>query len=303
MPQSSESHGLGRVKWAVTGLLVWLAGMLVLYEFLAARQADLEVAAGYRQIHELMNRLRDARLRGSQAERARRDWTGKVAKLQAAAAQAGAAARNSRLPPGIYDGAAFLVAHPEVKAAFTANMRANIAILFGPLFRSLRLGPEEIAAFEDVMLAAGSRTLLGGEKDGTRVTYEFSTADSAVSPQDTEAQIRGVLGADGYAQYCDFQTTARMRGSLGRAAQQLYFKSEPLTSAQTEQLAQIARQAQTSGGSTLIEGMPWDAVIDGAQAVLSPAQLEALRGLRQQAYYMQLQSQAMMQEARKSGSP
>lgn len=134
-------------------------------------------------------------------------------------------------------------------------------------------------------------------------------------PIDLQTNMRTLLGDAGFQQYQQYTRTLPLHNTIDEVASRLYDTAAPLTAAQAEQLTQIMRQtpfrtpipgfqgntaagtfvsvgtyngAKTQlnlqGGSTLTD---WhepvsDAAVAQAAAVLSPAQLAALRQVQEQ---------------------
>ena len=146
-----------------------------------------------------------------------------------------------------------------------------------------------------------------------REQFEKLLADRRQEKQAEVAKLRKMLGEDAFKQFAQYTATMAERNVADQMAGQLYFTDAPLTAAQADQLAQILAQnrysPQAEPTSTLngihitpqalqarvgqvmqqqgMSMMDWlapvtDAAVSKAQAVLTPAQLAALKQVQAQ---------------------
>ena len=199
-----------------------------------------------------------------------------------------------------------LLDDPEVQRLAAVQQRASLDERFAALFRSLRLTPEQLerfkdllvekrAAVADVMAAARAEGMTGREsRDELRALVQNAQGE-------VDASIRSLLGEAGFLQYESYERTLPQRGTVERLNERLSYSGNPLSAGQAEQLVQVlaanpgerapgdranlavaapgARFGLTGGGG----GAPiTDQAIAQASTVLQPKQLEALQQLQQE---------------------
>ena len=180
--------------------------------------------------------------------------------------------------------AALLAAYPKLAALDAKAFRASLAVEFRPLYRSLKLTPEQIVKFEslmaghqeevmDTVTTASSQGL--GSDDATIVAVllqeneEFRTSQMAL------------LGDAGYQQLQQFIRAMPMQGIVHDVADAVALSSSPLTGQEADQLSRILANSNSrfqNGRSADPAAINWSLVLTQAQSVLSKPQFNALQG-------------------------
>ncbi len=213
---------------------------------------------------------------------------------------------------------------PEMQRLMALQQKAALDGRYGALFKSLNLSGDKLATFKS-LLAEKEATL----QDTMRVAREQGIDPRsdpegfkklmATTAAESNAAIKAAIGDAAYAEYEQYQATAPQRAVVSQLQQSLSYTSEPLTTAQADQLVQLLAATTTpTGGSEMIGGggrggpmgggpgggnsvQITTAAVTQAQTVLSATQLQALQDLQtlQQA---QRQAQQLMRESG-AGSP
>jgi hypothetical protein len=216
----------------------------------------------------------------------------------------------SRTPVRRATGVARLMENPEFVEALSRQHHAMLDARFGPLFRMLGLGPEELAAFKSLLV----------EKENVAldvVTVSEALPDGPLSPDELRASIRaaqaqveqaihGALGSERYEIYRDFERSLPQRATVAQLERRLSYSDAPLSVAQAENLTQImvtlAPTRPVAEPSPLVsvllragvpEAIPMlptnaasgrvtDGVVTQAQSLLTPTQLQALKELQRE---------------------
>ena len=178
--------------------------------------------------------------------------------------------------------------HPEYQRFSREVARRDLWRQYGRLYLALKIPPERVAQFEQVMV----------EYDWQRVDVESAARaqglpDSATPIPKMLADIetnrnvalRQLLGSDQHAEYERFRHTAGIRFEITDwMAGALYETRDPLTGVQAGRLTDILARHTIAG-----EKMPvstseilWDSALEEAREALSPLQMRFLESLRAQ---------------------
>lgn len=245
---------------AVLALAITFTGV----EIHAARSAQDDLRVADTQIAALNEQLRDVQVKIDVASAAERT---SAEQRREAAQRAAVVRRDAR--------AAFFQRHPEIREVLREQWRATADGQYRPLFRSLRLTPEQIERMKDLLAqGVGSMITVG---DGERVIYRTDGDHSTAM-----AELRQLLGEEGFRQYQEYdrlvlpawQMTIQVAGAL--------FDTEaPLTSAQGESLLGILANHRVPDPTGV--GRPpfdWPAIMPLASQALSPRQVAVLDAYR-----------------------
>jgi hypothetical protein len=206
---------------------------------------------------------------------------------------------------------------PEMQRALALQQKAALDGRYGALFKSLNLSPEKLAAFKSLL----------AEKEATMMDTMRAAREQGIDPRndpegfkklmattqaEVDASIKTALGDDAYAQYQQYQATEPQRNVVSQLQKSLSYTSDPLTTAQAEQLVQVlaANSSQSTasappdgGGRGGFMGGPGGgggggatittAAVAQAQTVLSASQLQALQDLQTLQQAQQQAQQAM----------
>lgn len=207
---------------------------------------------------------------------------------------------------------------PEMQRLMALQQKAALDGRYGTLFKSLNLSPEKLSAFKNLLAekeATMMDTMRAAREQGIdpRSDPEAFKKLMATTQAETNAAIKAAIGDAAFAEYQNYETTAPQRAVVSQLQQALSY-SEPLTTAQSEQLVQLlAANSAPAGTATGVSpegaaggrGGPFGGgpggrtvaitteTITQAQTVLSSTQLQALQELQtlQQA---QRQAQQLM---------
>lgn len=174
----------------------------------------------------------------------------------------------------------------DYQQAFLRAIRASTRLDYAALYRSLNLTAEQIARFEDLVVAraasssdlAGARLSLGLDRTDPAVVAENARLEA-----ESQAQQRAVLGDAGFEALQRFDAASPVRNVLHELAGHLFATEAPLTADQSASLGEIVARRFPPGvdvGSRLrTEPAAWDAMVQEARAVLSPAQAATLAAM------------------------
>jgi RNA polymerase sigma factor (sigma-70 family) len=167
---------------------------------------------------------------------------------------------------------------------------------YGPLYQKLGLKPEQITAFERVLV----------EKNQSILDIWAEAAKQGISPNDPsilkmtsgpiatgEAELRSLLGSQ-FETYKEYSKTLNARSLVSTLAGNIYYTDSPLKGAQGELLAEVIALNTEQKKKPLVtdrEGQiiyktytetDWEKVRQTAQTILSPTQLQMLQSLIEQ---------------------
>lgn len=310
---------------AVAVLALVSVGMSALAWKYYWKSVQLEAAAGGDDVAALRRQLAEAEKRRRELEAvastrgAARVGVAADASAERPAPAEGRGGRGRGGPRG--DDFQAMMDRPEMQRVMALQQKAALDVRFGPLFKSLNLSPEQLAAFKNLL----------AEKEATLMDTMRAAREQGIDPRndpegfkklmattqaETNAAIKTALGDEGYAQYEQYQATQPQRNVVSQL-QQAVGASDPLTAAQAEQLVQVlaANSAQATAGA----GLPPDgggrggfmgggpggggaggggatittAAVAQAQTLLSASQLQALQQLQTLQQAQQQAQQAM----------
>jgi RNA polymerase sigma factor (sigma-70 family) len=274
-----------------TALLALIAALGTAgYQTAAHRAAAAELTAATRDYDAMMTRRRAEELELQRAENELVQLKQAVADAQAkSAADAAAAAERARLaaePP--WDpqaaGKAFVARHPDVKAALTAYGRARARFRFAKFYETAHLTPDQIEKLE-LLMCDGS----GMGTDGPEESKELSLpVGDDLNPEEHYRKLRELLGEETLKALQRYEDREDVRETTVQVAAALWFTDTPLTTEQSDQLAQVLagnRREWKEGNTWHREGFDFDAVIAKAGAFLAPAQLAVIDGLKADQQY------------------
>jgi hypothetical protein len=213
------------------------------------------------------------------------------------AAQPGVAIMAEKRPNSPLSAFLDMLNNPAVQRQneILAKMRLNGQ--YAALFKSLNLTPDQIGQFKDLLVEkemVGFDSMSAARQQGIDAGSDPQGFFQAVAAAEktVDAQISGLLGADGFNQFQQYQATIPARNTSSLLSQALSYTSTPLTDAQTGSVIQILTQ---DGTPALPPSNPF-AVLNGdlgvvkldeqglaqIQGVLSAPQVQALQETIQQ---------------------
>ncbi|MBW8781534.1 MAG: hypothetical protein JF599_06575 [Verrucomicrobia bacterium] len=194
-----------------------------------------------------------------------------------------------------------MLANPEFAKAWNLQQRAQLDNRFAGLFKQLNLSPDQLDKLKGLLVERQTTAMdvyAAAREKGVNPGQNREEIQKMVSDSQAEVDqsIRTTLGDTAYQQYQNYQNTQPQRTVVSQLDQRLSYSASPLTTAQTEflvqALASTSPTATTGGGPDQLPapGGPFgrsganvpitDAVIQQAQGVLTPSQLDALRQLQ-----------------------
>jgi RNA polymerase sigma factor (sigma-70 family) len=265
---------IGGLVTALTGLLLSPLGALLMVAAAAIGAAIYEgkqTADTKAQLAFGQSSLRAAQ-EAFAAEQRRVGTAASYAKAPTATAQASLQRTSSSSPGNIKAvGWAFMERHPEVKQAFQVWADAQTRGTYGDLFRQLGLSADQVRQFLEI-------------KRRGMAFFELSTdlgtialAGSADKQPDAgQAQLRALLGDDGFNAYLAYDSTVGGRQLASGLASILSETDSPLTSDQAQHMVAIFAAAKTPHA----QSYDWAHILAQAQGILSASQLPELQNLR-----------------------
>lgn len=187
---------------------------------------------------------------------------------------------------------AALMANPEFAKAMAIQARAGLDARYADLFKQLKLSPDQLAKFKDLLV----------ERQTARMDVMATAREQGLDPRanrdelkkmtdqaqaEVDAAIKTSLGESVYNQYQTYDATQPQRALVSQVNNILGYSSTPLNETQSAFLVTALSTGTTA--TTEQSGGPgnWggggnraiitDAVIEQAQAVLFPAQVEVLK--------------------------
>jgi hypothetical protein len=222
-------------------------------------------------------------------------------------------------PGGRFGAFAEMAGNPEFQRLLALQVKGRISQTYGPLFKSLSLGPDQLAQFQSLLAdkqQAMMDVLQAAREQGINPRTDpdgFKTLmNQAVSQVDQN--IQQALGDAGYQQYQQYQQTLPERNVVNTLQQQLSYTQTPLTDDQASAMISLLaqNQPQRAGSGTAGTGNGGDAgpglmaIVNGggnarvtdnalaqAQGVLSAPQLAVLQQVQQQQQAQQQMQQLM----------
>ena len=188
---------------------------------------------------------------------------------------------------------AALMANPEFAKAMSIQQRAALDARYADLFKQLKLSPAQLEKFKDLLI----------ERQTARMDVMATAREQGLDPRanrdelkkmtdeaqaEVDAAIKTSLGESVYNQYQTYDATQPQRALVSQVNSILGYSSTPLNETQSAFLV-TALSTGTTATTEQAAGGPgnWggggnratitDAVIEQAQAVLFPAQVEVLK--------------------------
>jgi hypothetical protein len=257
----------------VAGLLAIAAGGAAVHEALLARGASAELSSLQRQYAESLQDAASEDAKVADAEKSLADLKRQAVRAQVAASPA--AGSPTAAPPSDprARGEAFMARHPEVKAALLADIDAMNLAQYASLYASLGLTPDEIQRMQ--LLLRFGHGFGRGIQSGT-VLLTATDDDSAATYASQQAQLKTLLGNDGYQLYQEYTQTVPARTFTTSLASLLADTDSPLTPGQAQSVASMLAESANKHDSGQFD---WVAVNAKAQGVLSSSQFSMLQNL------------------------
>lgn len=216
--------------------------------------------------------------------------------------------------------AANVLDNPAMQKFMASSIKSSLDQRYGGLFRQLHLSPAELEQFKDLLAERQMSSL-----DAVRA-LQTQGASPAELPAlmkkvqgDVDESIHTLLGDQRYDRYQDFNQNIASYTLLDQIDRRLSYTNAPLQSSQSDALLRVliehnqsapnspqgmaANLVQSMSGlspaiGALVQRPLTDETIAAAQAVLNPAQVEALRQLQSE----QRNQASTMQSLRVNGA-
>lgn len=216
--------------------------------------------------------------------------------------------------------------NPAMQRMMAASMKAALDQRYGALFKKLKLSPEALDKFKDLlvekqMTALDVMRVLQTRGQGQRINEKEIEAVMTRTQSDADAGIRTFLGEEGFTRFEEFNQHSASYGLLDQVERRLSYTNAPLQDSQSEALLRVLKDAAVSntpagaapsinaltgavqgiGGNSALSGINQPQITDhtlaAAQGVLSAPQIEVLRQLQAE----QQKQRDMMQSLRAQG--
>jgi hypothetical protein len=221
---------------------------------------------------------------------------------------------------------------PAMREMMREQQKAMINMMYAGLFKDLNLSPDEKEKLKGILTETQMRnmesaqSLFGGKQEGAADDSEKQMADAK---QQTDAEIKALLGDERFAQYEEYQKSMGERMQIDQLKTQLAAEEMPLQDQQMAQLLQAMKEEKTRlppaiptdqtqmpkkemfTAENLEKQMKWlddynQRVGDRAAQILTPEQLTKYRAFQEQQTSMQklgLNMAKQMFGSEKSGGP
>jgi len=135
---------------------------------------------------------------------------------------------------------------PDMKKMMRQQQGAMMDMMYGGLFKELRLTPDEIDKFKELLL---DRQMKAVEAGGAFMQLQSEDNDKtaaiselAEQQKEFDEQVKAFLGDARYTQYKDYNETMTERMTLNQCSKQIAGGRNPLNADQTSQLLEIMKQ-------------------------------------------------------------
>lgn len=171
---------------------------------------------------------------------------------------------------------------PHLQNVKLASRRAQLAITFGPLYRSLGLTPDQVARFEQNLLRkeeTNEDIIAAARARGTSINDPAVQKMLGESAQAYGSAQHELLGDQGMLQLSEHERLAMVREIVSGYSGAAAMSGAPFDGEQAERLTQVldgasARYSKTN--SPDVGKINWTQVTAQAVAFLSPAQLATI---------------------------
>ncbi|HXB02968.1 MAG TPA: hypothetical protein VNV15_09155 [Opitutaceae bacterium] len=188
---------------------------------------------------------------------------------------------------GSSDFRAIVAKDPELRQLYLKGFVADLYTNWGPLFKQQGLSPDQIDKLNAIQLKLEEEKLdlsALAETEGVSMDDPDISAQAFQDRVEARHEIHSLLGNAGYSAY---RTLWKNQSALMQANDLITAESataDPLTAQQTGQLTQILADASTRDKSNFVVygTVNWQTAMPRVQAVLTPAQYEALQVMQAQ---------------------
>ena len=181
---------------------------------------------------------------------------------------------------------AALMSNPEFAQAMSVQHRAALDARYADLFKRLNLPPAQLEKLKDLLV----------ERQTARMDVMVAVRESGLNPRENrdelrkltedaqaevDSNIRATLGDNVFNQFQTFETTQPQRALVKVLNDRLSYSSTPLNTNQSDFLVNaLAATATDNESKSSTRPFISDMVIQQAQSVLAPDQVEALKQIQ-----------------------
>lgn len=241
-------------------------------------RADSEIVAVRKRIDVIEGELRRAERRQATPTPSA-SVASTVAETKAPTGAETVASKTSTSP----DASQLVATHPELVTKFEQAFRAQYTQEHTVLYRRLGLSPVQIEQFErrlfqdqlDKLDLSWTARTQGLKRDDPALQAVRRQQDIAL-----EADLRSILGADGYDALAQSRRANGARSFVNELATTMTLAEHAMTREQQDQLLQLVAdhsQRYQQGGQAQRWDVNWDAVMAQAPHFLNPDQVDSLR--------------------------
>ena len=173
-----------------------------------------------------------------------------------------------------------LLGNPDYEKDYRAISKFSVETIYQTLLKRFADRNVDVNKLTDLLV---ERSVSGLEASqlARNNGLQWNSAESAkaTSEEQVDSEINQLLGDQNFGDYKAFGKVLGGEFPANRLQQRLSYSAVPMDGNQFEAFAAIAG---TDAGNLLLEGRFSDKVVEAAQAVLTPQQLEALRQLTQE---------------------
>ena len=201
---------------------------------------------------------------------------------------------------------------PGMREMLRAQQKAMINMMYGGLFKDLKLSPEETDKLKELLTESqmknveAAQGMFGGKEGAT----EETTKQITDAKKQTDDEIKALLGDERFSQYQEYQKTVGERMQLDQLKNQMAGANVPLDDTQAAQLMHIMKDEKAASpapisddqskmpkkdsftAENLEKQLAWmddynRRVLDRASQVLTPEQFKQYQSFQEQQASMQ----------------
>lgn len=256
-------------------------------ELQTAREVQATLQARLEREQELARAAREARQTTAQVASVAPRTSGAADGGRPAAATTPATSRARAMSP--FARMNILFANPEYVQLQAKHFALSLPQQYGLLYHKLRLTPEAIMQFEDLLMEshqASTDRMVAARAEGVSLDDPVLRQLKDPVAGEIEQKIKTLLGPEGYAAYQAYSSRgqATARSATDSLASSLYLTDTPLTGDQASKLVELIAEnapkpapAEQSKTMPVIASPNWEEIYARAAEILSPRQMAALQ--------------------------
>ncbi len=286
----------------VLGSLGALAAATAVYQANETSRADDRLAAATHQRQAIETQIKDLESRAAATERSQKELQAALASMPVPAAPREPATPRAAGPatPAADPQDALqrlLKSDPAFRDTYIRGMRAHLDMHHAPLYRALKLQPDQIAVFKNILAERFGEEI--NNPTGVGNNFDASTDARLLSA------IRNRLGEPVAQAFIRFEEASGARDLAQQWIGRAYYTDTPFSQEQAEQLTQIVALASPSyrdGGKWKRGDLDWQFIRKEIGAQLPSEQKAAVQSaLALQQVELQLQEAANSAKKQQAG--